>query len=62
VHDFATIETIQESITQKFKYIPEADFLRAVEKNLDRDTANVLANFDKTRRFPVTELRAAEGV
>lgn len=32
VHQFATIETIQEFVTQKLEDIPEADFSRAMKK------------------------------
>lgn len=45
-HRFATIETIQEAVTQKFKNIPEAEFSRAIEKLGDRARICIECNGD----------------
>jgi len=45
-HHFATVETIQKSVTQKFKNIPEAEFSRAIEKLRDRARRCIECNGD----------------
>jgi len=41
---FVTVETIQEAVTEKFKNIPETDFLRAMERLDDRARSYIECN------------------